>query len=97
MRVFVAVLALMPLMACTIAQSDATAPGEPVGTCRSEPLAQFVGQTATTELGARMLRASGARIIRWVPQGGMVTMDFNPSRLTVQLDGTNRVERANCG
>ena len=97
MRVFVAAIGLVPLMACTIAQSDATAPGEPIGTCRSEPLAQFIGQAATTELGARMLKASGARIIRWVPQGGMVTMDFNPSRLTVQLDGANRVERANCG
>ncbi len=44
-----------------------------------------------------MLTASGARTIRWVPKGGVVTMDFNPSRLTVQLDGANRVERANCG
>ena len=97
MRVYLAAVGLVPLMACTIAQSDATAPGEPIGTCRSEPLAQFVGQTASAELGSRMLRASGARIIRWVPKGGVVTMDFNPSRLTVQLDGANRVERASCG
>ncbi len=44
-----------------------------------------------------MLRASGARTLRWVPQGGMVTMDFSPQRLTIQLDAQSRVERANCG
>ena len=97
MRLALGFLGLLPLAACTVAQSDATAPGEPVGTCRSEPLAQFIGQPASEDLGARMLRASGARTIRWVPKGGMVTMDFSPSRLTVQLDEANRVERANCG
>jgi hypothetical protein len=96
MRLVPGLLALLPLAACTVAQSDATAMGEPVGTCRREPLAQFIGQPASQELGARMLRASGARIIRWVPKGGAVTMDFNPSRLTVQLDGANRVESASC-
>lgn len=92
-------LALLPLAACTIATSDATADNPPAtpGACRSDALAQFIGQTASQNLGERMLRASGARIIRWVPKGGMVTMDFSPHRLTVQLDGSNRVETANCG
>jgi hypothetical protein len=31
------------------------------------------------------------------PLGGMVTMDFSPVRLTVQLDGANRVQSAHCG
>lgn len=99
MRRTIAVLAVLPMAACTIATSDQTAgPGsEPSGTCRSEPLAQFVGQSASQDLGARMLSASGAKTIRWVPKGGVVTMDFSPSRLTVQLDGSNRVESANCG
>ena len=92
-------LAFMPLAACTVATSNATADSIPVppANCRGEALSQFTGQPASQELGQRMLTASGARTIRWVPQGGVVTMDFNPSRLTVQLDGANRVERANCG
>jgi len=97
MRFVLATSLLMPLAACTIAQSDATAVGPVPGPCRGEALAQFIGQPASQDLGARMLAASGARIIRWVPKGGAVTMDFNPSRLTVQLDGANRVETANCG
>jgi hypothetical protein len=93
------ILALVPLTACTIATSDATAdnPRQPPATCRSEPLAQFTGQPASQELGERMLRASGARIIRWVPKGSAVTMEFNPERITVLLDGSNRVEQASCG
>jgi hypothetical protein len=90
---------LLPLAACTVATSDQTADGlPPVPTnCSNETLTQFVGQPAGQELGARMLRASGARTIRWVPKGGVITMDFNPTRLTVQLDGSNRVETASCG
>ena len=44
-----------------------------------------------------MLRESGARIIRWVPKGSVVTMEFSPERVTVLLDGNNKVERASCG
>ena len=95
MRALLIVCAALPFASCTIAES--APPGLPEGPCRSEPLAQFVGQPATQELGARMMAASGARILRWVPKGGAVTMDFNPARLTVALDGSNRVESANCG
>ncbi|HYC94621.1 MAG TPA: I78 family peptidase inhibitor [Sphingomicrobium sp.] len=98
MRHFIT-LALLPLAACTVATSDATADSvpPPLATCRNDALSQFIGQPASQELGQRMLRASGARIIRWVPKGGVITMDFSPERLTVQLDGSNRVERASCG
>src|SRR5687767_3738877 len=98
MRLF-ATLSLLPLAACTIATSDQTGDGLPPvpANCSNATLSQFVGQPASQDLGAQMLRASGARTIRWVPKGGMVTMDFSPTRLTVQLDGSNRVETANCG
>jgi hypothetical protein len=96
MRILIA-LCTLPLTACTIAQSDQTATPGPTGTCHREPLSQFVGQPASQELGARMLAASRARTIRWVPKGGVVTMDYREDRLTVHLDGANRVESANCG
>jgi hypothetical protein len=98
MRHVFASFALIPLAACTIAQSDATAVG-PVpgtGTCRNEALAQFVGQPATKALGARMLAATGAQTIRWAPFGTAVTMEYRAGRITVFLDSSNRVERAGC-
>jgi hypothetical protein len=96
MRTYLLAIAALPFAACTIAESDPV-PVRSEGSCRSEPLGQFVGQPASEALGARMLAASGAKVIRWVPKGGAVTMDFSPNRLTVQLDGANRVEAANCG
>jgi len=91
---FIATLPLFLITAC------ATSPltSQPTGSvCRSESLSQFVGRQATRELGHEMMLASRARVIRWVPLGGVITMDFSPVRLTVQLDGANSVQSANCG
>ena len=65
--------------------------------CSGDALGQFNGRPATQEVGAEMLRASGARIIRWVAHGMAITMDFSPERLTVHLTADNRIERATCG
>ena len=97
MRVVLIASCFFSLGACTVAQSGGPAPGAPTGTCSDKALDQFIGQPASQELGVRMVAASGARILRWVPKGGIITMDFSPARLTVQLDGTNRVESARCG
>lgn len=97
MKIAIAASAILALAACTVAQSDATADAARPGTCRNGALAQFTGQPASEELGARMLAASGARTIRWVAHGMMVTMEFSADRLTVYLDESNRVERASCG
>ncbi len=96
MHLLFAGLSALALAACTIAESDPVG-GLPEANCRDDALGQFLGQAATPDLGARMMSASGARILRWVPKGGVITMDFSPNRLTVQLDGENRVETARCG
>ena len=90
---------MLPLAALAACATVPAAPvvGEPAGLCRNESLGTFVGKLATPALGTQMLAASGARKLRWVAKGMMVTMDFRDDRLTVQLDGANRVERANCG
>ena len=65
--------------------------------CRELPDRNFVGQVATSELGARMLAESRAQTLRWVPHGAMITMEFSPSRLTVRLDAQNRILSISCG
>lgn len=92
--------ATLPVFFAVSACAAASPPGnsEPTGgVCLSEALGQFIGRRASAQLGSDMLRASGARVIRWVPLGGAVTMDFSPARLTVQLDGANRVQSLTCG
>lgn len=92
--------ATLPVFLAVSACAAASPPdsSEPSGgVCQNEALSQFIGQRASAQLGGEMLRVSGARVIRWVPLGGAVTMDFSPARLTVQLDGANRVQSPNCG
>jgi hypothetical protein len=94
-----ALLAMFALSACAAASPPGEVPvrGGSAFVCHGERLGRFVGQPATQELGADMLRVSGARIIRWVAHGMMITMEFSEERLTVHLTPDGRVERANCG
>jgi hypothetical protein len=57
----------------------------------------FKGQAASTELAARMMAASRAHKLRWVPYGAIITMEFSANRVTVRLDQENRVLSATCG
>jgi hypothetical protein len=45
----------------------------------------------------KLVADSGARNARVVKPGMEVTMDFRQDRVTVQVDGQNRIERASCG
>ena len=92
------VIPALLLTGCTTNMAEPPVAGETPGfACRGDSLASYVGQPATTGLGAQMLRETGARHLRWVAKGMMVTMDFREDRLTVYLDAANRVERASCG
>ena len=80
--------------ASTVAQEPATAED---GSCRNEGLDRFVGRKADQALGAELLKASGAKTLRWGPPGSAMTMDFRPDRLTVSYDEALMVTRASCG
>ena len=91
-------LKLLPIVAAGLLGGCAANMAAPVGSeCRPLAEGRFVGQQASAELGDQMLRESGARVIRWVAHGMMVTMDFRADRLTVRLDPSNRVISATCG
>ena len=65
--------------------------------CRNTALDQFRGRPAAAELGPTILRASGAKVLRWVPHGSVVTMEYRSDRVTVWLDAQNRIDRVSCG
>ena len=69
----------------------------PGSVCDDRALGSFVGQPASTELGGKLMGFSRSHKLRWVPFGGMVTMDYSPQRLTVQLDRENRIASLKCG
>lgn len=96
MRKLLPLVAALPA-ACATAVPEPAVVGAGPFLCRDFASAQFIGREATSALGAELQRASGARVIRWVQPGMMVTMEFREDRLTVRLDERNRVQSASCG
>ncbi len=94
------VIALAAILAagCTTMAAEEPAPGQPSGpTCSADGLDSFVGQPASQENGAEILRRSGAKTLRWIPHGAAVTMDYRFDRVNVKLDPENRIEAVTCG
>lgn len=100
-----ALAALSALAACAaIPPPDSSFPDEddpPVrqigeGNCSNAEARRFIGMKATQELGGRMLAATGARVLRWVPPRTAITMDFRSDRLTISYDDDMVITQASC-
>jgi len=95
-----AAVALALLAGCTpAAQSAQPEPAgpAPAGACEAAPAQVHMGHRATAEIGADLLRLSGARVLRWVPPRTAVTMDYRADRLTVSYDDNQTITRISCG
>ena len=101
MREFVLIATAAPLLAaCATASAQSPYPNRSSAEkfeCRNTALEQFVGQAPTADVATTILRASGAKNLRWVPHGTAVTMEFRSDRVTVSLDAQTRIERVSCG
>ena len=95
-RIALAAACGVAVSACATAEPIPVRGETPGRACDDSNIQQFVGQQATSDLGAEMLRVSGAAILRWVPHGTAITMEYRSDRLTVYLDRNNRVERISC-
>ena len=71
--------------------------GETGYRCNERPAQHLVGRPATAELGAEAQRLTGARTVRWLRPGDIVTMEFREDRLNVDLDERQRVKAIRCG
>ena len=86
------------LMACANSDRVPIASMPPGSKCaQSGALDTFRGEVASTELAARIMMASRAPRLRWVPFGAMITMEYDSMRVTVRLDQQNGVLSATCG
>ena len=71
--------------------------GEDRSGCEAARAAGLVGRKRSEALGAEAMRLSGARALRWIPEGAMVTMDYREDRLNIELDGAGTVTKIRCG
>ena len=88
-------LATLILAACSTVPAEGSEPTG--GKCNAAGLDRFVGQPGSEENGAAILRESGAKTLRWIAHGSMVTMDFSEQRVNVKLDPQNKIEAVTCG
>ncbi|GAA5234989.1 hypothetical protein FOZ76_22355 [Verticiella sediminum] len=82
------------------ADSSASAPPPAMGgdqVCNNEPIANLAGQAWSDRAASDAQQRSGASTLRVMKPGEVMTLEYNPRRLTVILDESNRVSSARCG
>lgn len=93
-------LLALPLAACTTAhgQGEApTAPAAPSGTCDAAPAQYHIGHDATAEMGAAIMKDTGAQTLRWGPPDSVWTMDYRVERVNVRYDRDMKITEITCG
>ncbi|MFC3712366.1 I78 family peptidase inhibitor [Sphingoaurantiacus capsulatus] len=86
--------------ACTPTEgSSGQAPaGQPAGWTCDAAKAQFaVGQSYSDSLAEQAREAAGAKMVRKLIPGQVVTMEFNGGRLNLDTDAAGKVSSARCG
>ena len=64
--------------------------------CEASKARGLIGKKRSKKLGADALRRSGARTLRWITPGTMITMDLRQDRLNITLDARNRITKLTC-
>ena len=97
MRTIIVATVMASMLAGCTADGPESAPTPAQAACDNSKVEIFVGQKVSSELGARMLTASGAKALRWGPPRTAMTMDFRGDRLTVAYDDSMTITSARCG
>jgi hypothetical protein len=88
--------AAMLLAGC--AASEPVIHGDTPGhVCVAEGTETFIGEPATADTGAKIMKATRAAVLRWAPPGVMLTMDYRADRVTVRLGPDRKITAINCG
>lgn len=106
----VAAFALTALSACTSAappmsdpmppssSTPAPSPDPDAGACNADAAsAGAIGKTADAATVERAKTQAGAKYARVIKPGMMVTMEFNPDRLNIDVDDKNVITNVRCG
>jgi hypothetical protein len=85
------------LMATGCATAAEEVPVRGGGSCDASRARALIGEARSEGVVAKALRLTGARTVRWIPEGAMVTMDYREDRANLHLDAKGRVVRIACG
>lgn len=85
------------LMGCTtVAPAEEDVPEYGAGACNAARVQNLVGRQRSDALGADAMRRSGAKTLRWIPPGAIITQDLRSDRINIELDRNGRVTRLRC-
>jgi len=94
---WIAIAAALPLAACAASETSAESTPPAEMSCNADAVQSHVGQTATPELGATILKESGARTLRWGPPRSAMTMDYRQDRVNILYDDAYEITQLTCG
>jgi hypothetical protein len=85
------------LMGCTtMTPEEEPVPEHGAGHCQAAGLGDLVGRQRSDALGAEALRRSGAKTLRWIAPGAIITQDLRSDRINIDVDARGRVTRLRC-
>lgn len=96
-------IAALALVGCTSLppatdeKPAAPAPIDPLVQCDGMRANTLLGRVVDAALQREALRRTDARVVRIIPPGAMVTMDYRGNRLNIDTDAANRATRFHCG
>jgi hypothetical protein len=81
----------------TLLAACETMPHSRPGRCDASRVQSFVGALGTADVSKTIFKRSGAKALRWIPPGTMVTMDYRIDRLNIRIDARNFITAIDCG
>ncbi|WP_033365709.1 I78 family peptidase inhibitor [Bordetella sp. FB-8] len=69
----------------------------PSSDCDSDRVQNMLGQTYSDGTGESVRRRSGSRAIRLLEPGQVMTMEYDPYRINIILDGKGAIQALHCG
>lgn len=67
------------------------------GYCDATPVQNTLGRTYSERVVADAHSRSGARTLRVLQPGQVMTLEYNPARLTIVVDDSGNISSARCG
>lgn len=84
--------------ACAPAASGvAAAPPPPPGPCNADAAHWAIGRAVDQDLVNRVIHDTGSRTARVIEPGQPVTMDYNPQRVSIEVNDRGAIVGIRCG
>jgi hypothetical protein len=83
--------------ACSTVPVVPLPPGPAPQVCNARAVSWAIGERARADVLEEATLDAGARTARVIRPGDIVTMEFSAERLTIEVDGRNRIVDVRCG